>query len=259
MRLRSLLLAASISAAPIAHGQGMVSPVEFTAFSVVGTNEMGYNVPFPLGLVSDIAGSTVFSVPGIDALNVISGGTTGDSAEYFLTLVVVPRDGYVITGYELSGVMTGMLDLDPPPPGAYNIRPGRVENDANFCFCHVYPGDVHYQDIEGVADFSLSRPPIPPTPGYPFVEVNVSAYVHANGVRTYYDYLTDSGWESGSTGVGASMDLSDTRLTVYWSIVPVPEPGSWAMLLVGLVRVGWVARRKALGLSHRDNPCELSA
>lgn len=240
-----LALCVSCLAPSAARAQAVATPADFTAFSIAMTEELpdSHHQPVPLVLESDAAGRTVFSVPGLDALEAVSGGSFGVNDQYWLMLGIVPRPGYVITRYELSGTVSGRFELGTPRPGAINIRYPGGDSDAYFGVVRPFPGNVQIADLQGVETFDITTPAYGVTPGFPYAEVLVWGFIHSNAISSYYDYIDESGSLSpGKSPSAVFLNVSDTRLTVHWELVPVPEPRAWMMIAAGLVPL--VVRRK---------------
>lgn len=234
----TVVLSALFVVAPGAHGQAVAPPSDFTAFSVAFMYENGESTPQaqPLIFVSESDGATQFRIPGLDALEAVSGGSFGVNASYGLILGIAPRPGYVVTSYELSGTLTAEMLVGVPPPGSFNWRYGFAENNSEFGIARPYPGNLQITDLHGIQDFAFSSPGYPVSAGFPVAEIEVWGFIHANGGYTHYDYYDEAGdLETWKTPPTSNVAVSDTLFTVHWQIVPVPEPASWAMLLAGLL------------------------
>lgn len=240
-----LLMFATMLCLPAAHGQPVAVPADFTAFSIATAEELpdSDHQAVPLVLESDAGGKTVFSVPGLNALEAISGGSFGVHDQYWLLLGIVPRPGYVITQYQLSGTLSGHFSTGTAPAGALNIRQGGGDSDAYFGAARPYPGNVQIADLQGVQTFDATSPVFGGVPGVPG-EILVWGFIHSDAIHTTYDYIDASG--SLSPGKAASavyLSVSDARFTVHWEVVPVPEPSTWLMLVVGLFPLAARMRR----------------
>jgi hypothetical protein len=255
--LKAVFLSAGFFlAVPAALAEAVTPPADFKAFSIALMYEDSDSdrQPHPLMLVSDGSGSTEFFIPGLDVLEAVSGGSFGSNDIYSLTLGFVPRAGYRVTRFQLSGTLTAEMERGMPGPGAFNIRGGYAANNSAFGIGR--PAQVKISNLHGVETFEISVPvSVNVGPWSPVAEFEIWATVHADGAYTRYDYYDEYGrLQEHKVGPVSNVAASDVRFTVYWEIVPVPEPASWAMLITGLMVFPAAAALQA----HRRSPARAS-
>lgn len=237
MKCVTLVLTALVLVLPSARAQTVSLPATFTAFSVHALNDYGYSEPGALVLLSDTAGATVFALPHLDATLDIESGGSGENAEYLAYLGFVPRAGYAITNFTLSGMLTGTLQLGIPPYGTIT-GPGMASNNIDFGLSVPSYRDIRYTDIDGTQDFALSREggiPYVLSSGAVGLDLAIWGFVHARAEYVYYSWWEDGSLHDWKTPSYAALAVSDARLTVSWAPLPVPEPHAWMMLAAGLL------------------------
>ena len=257
----TLVLTALVLVLQAARAQTVALPATFTAFSVQSLNDGGYSEPGTLVLLSDTAGETVFALPHLDSRLDVESGGVADNAEYLALLGFVPRAGYVITGFTLSGTLTGTLELGIPPYGTVTF-PGGARNAADFGLNRQGQSDVRYTDIDGTRAFSLSKDGgssyLLPN-GVLGLDVAIWAFLHADADYTYYSWSQDGQWYDSTTPSYAALAVADARLAVSWAPLPVPEPYAWMMLAAGLVPLAAWRGKSSHGPGYKRGARRVSA
>jgi hypothetical protein len=197
-------------------------------------------------LLSEEPGSVRISVESI-GLDLSSGTGSGSLDAYDENGILVNEtaatwgrfaldvaDGYKVTGFALSsyvygGLETAWHDGQSGIAGSYVAMTWGV-NGASV-------GGFEYIDQAGVSMMSLAPQPGVLDGGDFTLDFSGNASATAQGIAgTLPGGLPFNVWS------GASIGLYSMELTVFVS--PVPEPGTWAMLLAGLGITGMVARRR---------------
>lgn len=138
------------------------------------------------------------------------------------------RAGYRITGITVSGTVTGELAVGIYPPEfgdpyainsiSYRFSAGSEEGTW-----------MKVENVNGTQQFSFTSQL--GLQGKSFVGIDTNKVVEAAGYGPTYEQSSR-----------ASISVRDVIMTVQ--IAPVPEPGTYAMLLAGLALVGVAARRR---------------
>ncbi len=197
---------------------------------------------------TDAAGYTILSSAGgvtelaLDNLRLLSsiaaGGAYPDIGQYGLDLSLVAQAGYKITGYALSGTLSGTLEVGQVPSGAqYQLAwQGSASNHARFYF-HSVNGASHtdptlaLDDINGGQDFRLGDRFSTGSDG---LTLTLESLV--SGTASYTRYIDlDSGWDDNRAPSLATLRIDHPVLTIYTApLAAVPEPQAWMLLLLGL-------------------------
>lgn len=158
-------------------------------------------------------------------------------------------EGYVITGIEFSGVLSGELNPAEVPPEAIGVHQPHPRNQVQVQASYWLPGDDSYvstswtkvDDVTNARDFHLLSEK---RFGQEEFDWSLGLLMAAYGAESSY-YLPGDPWPPERYVVPASgyVHLTDPRLTIH-TIWLVPEPGQWAMLTAGLVLLGISLRRR---------------
>jgi hypothetical protein len=195
----------------------------------------------PVWLASETATSVTFSLWGIeDNLNTATDSSymprSWDRKTTENGLEIAVKDGYRITSIQVTGKFKG--ELHPVP---YTM-PGDASNHVGFAL-HVAGMEMtsaHADDVDGTQAFTLSTGPIE-RDGEFGLALHGNSESTAESVWYYDDVWGDQYW----LGAQSSAGISDLRLTI--NVSPVPEPGTWAMLAVGLLVAGGAGRLRRNG------------
>lgn len=191
----------------------------------------------PVSLESETATSVTFSLWGIEE----NLSTSTDSSykpwsnDYRNTqnaFEFAVNEGYRITSIEVTGTFAGELY-----PAQWTM-PGDANNTMSFGL-HVglEPDFATEYDVHGTKTFKVSSGPTS-LDGEFGMMLHGSAESSAASVW-YLDELTGEQYWLGSQAAARITGLS---MTV--NVSPVPEPGTWAMLLGGLAVTGLAVRRR---------------
>lgn len=234
-----------------AHAETLPS-LSVPTFSVAYTSYEGYDYsdnpsyfPAAAHVVSSNAGATVISLDSHDDQLHIKTPSRGAWPAYVLsTLRFEAADGYRITGVEFSATASAVTTPHELPPGAILTSPHAWNSYAWANMALRPPGATgllpdQYFDAKFLAPVEYRK-----------------ALQNTADLRTF-DLSTDIGvsaavWAMWYTFPGAQDEyklygtteawFANPTLTVYTEIMPVPEPGTWAMLGAGLLLIG-AARR----------------
>lgn len=147
------------------------------------------------------------------------------------------REGYRITSIQWNLTFDGQLQqaVSPIDP------PGQARNSTSNNIQLTSGGATLLADGRALQDLNGSQ--------------SVQVTFNDIGFASQYGLLLQSEVWMGAQGIPpngilpgipsfASMSLTGATLTIYTQAAPVPEPGTYAMLLGGLALVGCVARRR---------------
>lgn len=198
-------------------------------------------------VLSSSATQTQLSLDSMASL--LQAADHGGSAQTFsdaLVLGLQAGAGYRITGYSLSGTLSGDLEVGAAPAGATVTTAGSAQNSVTFDMQLWAPGaqvtdggrlwhqvqlnadqpfDFHEQNWQGREAF----------------ELRLTTSVMAGAQATAW---SDPSCSACTTASFAQMNVLNPVLTVYTEAVAVPEPATWAMLAGGLTLVGGAVRRR---------------
>ncbi|MDC8757400.1 PEP-CTERM sorting domain-containing protein [Janthinobacterium fluminis] len=167
---------------------------------------------------------------------------------------VAVNPGYRITGFSFTGTFVGVqvLDANPGVPNSSLVTPGAADNGAHVGIslgrgvngAAFAEPSRQISQLNGSFDFELSVKNLSLSEAlslslYGGVDMFARAgeWVIENDAGSFYRYYDNY----------ASMNILNPTLTVYYApALAVPEPESYAMLLLGLAFMGMARRRKSV-------------
>lgn len=230
-------------------------PTFSLAFSSYGTlnDWTGSGGPASISLESTDQTSTVIALDSfVDPLHIANGGTDGRGASGPWMASVASRlnlqaaDGYRITGVAFSATTYAIHTRPPVPSNAAGVDYGTHDNYAWSNVAISAPGaSVQPAELYQVSGFTtpvdvgwnLSN-----TAGLSNFDLTMEVW---GSVRTWATLYNIGGGPDGDQKAYGTTELYYVNpvLTVYTAALPVPEPGTWAMLGAGLLVVGLLRRR----------------
>ncbi|UTY60710.1 PEP-CTERM sorting domain-containing protein [Massilia sp. erpn] len=199
-----------------------------------------------LDLLSDANGVTKYAMTSANYMHadfIDEAGSDGDS--HVAAFSVNVRKGYRVTGYSLSAKVSGYARLGNVTPGMIDI-PGTAENSAglflenrNCASCHAESVSRDVTRLNGaeVLTAAINNK----FDGDFFLLAGAGFGARSEPTHWSYDINHDA-TVGGITHSSAGIWLDTPVLTIFTS--PVPEPGTYAMLLAGLAVAGVAARRR---------------
>ncbi len=248
--IASTMLLVFAAAAPLAHAAPEVNSAGFTLIQTGGYATVGLQVLSDNGTTVQI--SLNGAEPAINPLAVSASAYDNSNADFGWTqLGGTVRQGYQITSITVGGVLSGSLDIGQPDivcgtnctsyAGAatnsggaeWKLTRNGNETSTTGQLANVTSPQAFSSTLTGGVDgdFKLDI--------YTFLRgfAEATQYSVYHNINNEVDWTEELFWTSES-----SIALSDLTLTVQ--ISPVPEPGTYAMLLTGLGLVGFTARRR---------------
>ena len=258
MTMRPVLYSAVAASAFLA-----VSAVKAAAISAP-TFSLEYPV-FPgvsggISLVSTSQASSVIALNQFEEVLHVKNEQTSaaDLISTGSTLQLTAAEGYRITGVAFSATVQGSLTPAVVPPNAVDVDYGDVRNSAWADVGIVAPGATPvsrklYYQTHVTAPITVGGTVLNDT-GLRSFDLLLDVWASASADRTYFSVPYPDGvtgpegeptWEGRAWGIAELQYLNPT-LTVYTEVVPVPEPGQWAMLAGGLLILGSARLRRSL-------------
>lgn len=158
------------------------------------------------------------------------------------------KEGYRIVSFTMTSSLTGALNVAPIPPSCGSSRwesctLGSATNRAMLRWVLTdmsAEGLVQRENFAGQEQLSVTSGPVSLQGQFAFVTESFLYVARKDTTITYsspdrysYEYLPST----------ATISMgSPVVLTVQ--VAPVPEPGTYAMLLAGLGLLGWTARKQ---------------
>ena len=249
--IAGIMLLAFGVAAPLAHAAPGVSTAGFTLVQNAGYSTTGLQVLSDNGSTVQISLSG--AEPAINPLSAIAESYDYWNADYgWAQLGGTVKQGYQITSITVGGVLSGSLDIGQPDvdcdtnctsyAGAATSNGGiewKITSNGNSMTAvgqldNVTSSQGFSSTLTGglEGDFTLDI--------YSFLRGSAQAthYAISHNIGDDGEWTEELFWTSES-----KIALSDLTLTVQVS--PVPEPGTYAMLLAGLGLLGCAARRRS--------------
>ncbi|MDC8757611.1 PEP-CTERM sorting domain-containing protein [Janthinobacterium fluminis] len=240
----SLLLSAAAGA--------QAESVVLNGFSINNFND-GYSQP-GFSVLSSTAGVTTLALDTLRTRsNVLSGGLPADNFEYGMSMSLLAQSGYKIIGYSLSGGLGGKLAVGAVPndPRYLPGTPGTANNQARLniqtanATPHHDPLSYVKDNLNGTQTFELSDHF---GAGSDALTLALNSFVGSNATYTYYyDQNALDPWDREQKSPSlASLNIFNSVLTIYTApLSPVPEPGTWMMLSLGLLSLALLKRKQA--------------
>lgn len=248
--LSMMLAAASMHAA---HAQSTMQPLQTSNFLMTEYPEYyGNSQAQKVTLLSDAGGVTTLGMTSLaSSLSMDTQGTSMSNGDLYTGVFDISvRNGYRVTGFSFAATLVGVLQVAEAPAGASIIQPGNASNSGSMEALaltgphgqRIAGESFRQESLDGTQDIllqgvglSLTDPFTMFISGMSYVNAQLGQY-RVNGPDYSYD---------GSLPAYASYRLVNPTLTIFTS--PVPEPGTYAMLLAGLALCGAAGLRRRRG------------
>lgn len=248
--LTVMLAAASMHTA---HAQLTMEPLQTSNFLMTEYPEYYGNTQVQkVTLLSDAGGVTKLGMTSLaSSLSMDTGGGSMSNGDLYTGVFDISvRNGYRVTGFSFAATLVGVLQVAEAPAGASMVKPGNASNSGSMEASALtgpngqrIAGEKYRQEnLDGTQDIllqglglSLTDPFTMFISGSSYVSAQLGEY-RVNG----HDYSYDV-----SLPAYASYRFVNPTLTIFTS--PVPEPGTYAMLLAGLALCGAVGWRRRNG------------
>lgn len=179
---------------------------------------------------SDIFAAGVSSIPGSD-----TAGNVGGNGLAPVAYAVTPGETLIITATDQvnccdTSSTPGLSGPDGFNPNPFAPPPGSTISNS------ISGGTVGTYTSSTGAAFALVGSYLN---GNPFTIGSSDTIVIPNGVNTLYLGFADAAGFNGPSGY-----YQDNSGSLQVSISAVPEPSTWAMLVLGFCGLGWIAYRR---------------
>lgn len=194
-----------------------------------------------VSLISDYPGHAMFSLWGVGQAAHGAVDTRGFSGlasehEWQSGYALAVKDGYKITNITVTGEFYGALR-----PAQWTT-PGGAGNDVGILFKIDAPGQPPGWKVDSTSTLDGHRAfRFEAEPGALTGDVSL-ALAGFTKAWAYSAWYQDGPGEDFWLGSYADAGIRDLRLSI--SVAPVPEPGTYAMLLAGLGLLGMARRRR---------------
>lgn len=200
-------------------------------------------------LLSDAGGVTKLGMTSLGtSLGMDTAGQSTSNGDLYTGMFdITVRDGYRVTGFSFAATLVGVLQVAEAPPGTSTILPGSASNRGSLevqaltaPYGQRIAGESFRQEsLNGTQNVLLQGSGVSLTDSFTMM-ITGSSYI--NAMLGQYRVTGDEYSYDVSLPAYASYRIVNPTLTIFTS--PVPEPGSYAMLLAGLALCGAAGLRR---------------
>ncbi|MGK5046954.1 PEP-CTERM sorting domain-containing protein [Janthinobacterium sp. GB4P2] len=247
----ALMLAASSMHG--AHAQETMDPLQTKNFLLTEYPEYyGNTHSQQLTLLSDTNGVTKIGLTGLATSLLMDnyGQSLSNGNQHTGMFDVSVRDGYRVTGFSFAATLVGVTLASEAPFGSVTQFPGLASNNGWFGANartspngHSLAGEsMQLENLNGTQQVLLQGKGLSLSDHFTMAVFGASSISATGGL--YYMSGHDWGQSIGLPSY-ASFRVDNPTLTIFTS--PVPEPGTYAMLLAGLTLCGAASLRRRHG------------
>lgn len=166
----------------------------------------------------------------------------------FASIHFAAAEGYRITGIEFSATISGVLAEQPLPPGAVRVGSGWPPENGTTATAGINGAQNSLYVRTGFTDALTVGGLVENQAGLQAFDYDLHISAFGYGGRYDYSFPPSDPREEPDLfkALGqAEVHYANPSLTVYTQAIAVPEPGTWAMLVCGMVLLAGVggARR----------------
>lgn len=249
--MRTLLISMLLAVPLVSNAAEIPVQTSTLIFSAITAHDEDYVThPAALQVLSDTAGATTVTTDGLTASPALEWEEWGSHGSYTLSLNLAPKAGYRITGVSMSSLVEGDVFIPDPPGGGHGYYEGY--NPFASTSGGIYIKHKGWEDdTQGVGAEDVRTPSLLSFAIHDLAIVDAQTFDFAasiliNSRDSIYHWVDpETGYEFDEWVYPyARMSLTNTTVTIYTELLPVPEPATWAMLLAGVGMVGFTHRRR---------------
>lgn len=249
--LTVLLAAASMHTA---QAQLTMHPLQATNFLMTEYPDYFGNTQIQkVTLLSDAGGVTKLGMTSLgDSLSMNTAGQSLSNGDLYTGMFDISvRDGYRVTGFTFTATLEGVLQVGEAPAGTTStVLPASASNSGSLEAMalsgpygqRIAGESFRQQSLDGTQNVLLQGSGLWLSDPFTMF-ISGSSYISAK-LGEYRVYGDDHSYDV-SLPAYASYRLLNPTLTIFTS--PVPEPGTYAMLLAGLVLCSVAGLRRRHG------------